>query len=179
MVSADGDQDDDADGHDFLIWQRHLAAAPPPTTGSGDVNGNGVTDINDYVIIRNNFLGTGKTFAMGDLSGDAVVNFTDFRIWKNDREAAVAAAGVVPEPAGWALAAMGLSMAGAARRASRRVNQRSSLDRMSNCRSIVRRFLEVEPMASPVSLCGRFAACLLAVGMAGSAAPRHPVSRGL
>jgi hypothetical protein len=169
LVSADGDQDDDADGHDFLIWQRNLAAASLPTTGSGDVNGNGVTDINDYIIIRNNFLGSNKTFAMGDLSGDAVVNFTDFRIWKNDREAAVAAAGAVPEPAGWALAAMGLGTVGAARRASRRVNQCSSSDRLSNCRSIVRRFLEVEPMASPVSLFGRFAACLLAAGVAGSA----------
>ena len=60
LVSADGDQDDDADGHDFLIWQRNFAPAPPPTTGSGDVNSNGVTDINDYMIIRNNFLGTGQ-----------------------------------------------------------------------------------------------------------------------
>jgi hypothetical protein len=113
-VQADGDQDGDADGHDFLIWQRNLDVPPP--IGSGDVNGNGVTDINDYIIIRNNFLGTNKTLATGDLTGDTLVNFADFRHWKNARTAAVAAAGWVPEPAGWALAVMGLGMTGAARR---------------------------------------------------------------
>jgi hypothetical protein len=114
-LNADGDQDGDVDGHDFLIWQRNLFLAPPPT-GSGDVNGNGVTDISDYIIIRNNFNGTNRTLAQGDLNGDTVVNFADFRHWKNNRTAAVAAAGVVPEPAGWSLGAIGLSLAGTTRR---------------------------------------------------------------
>jgi hypothetical protein len=84
----------------------------------GDVNGNGVVDINDYVIIRDNFNGTGKSKATGDLNGDTVVNFTDFRVWKNNRTGGVGAdAGLelalgqhVPEPSSLVLAALGVAV---------------------------------------------------------------------
>jgi hypothetical protein len=84
---------------------------------AGDVNRNGVTDINDYNIIRDNFLGTGKTRAQGDLIGDGTVNFADFRYWKNNRTAGAAGselgdaellAGLgVPEPGSLALVLLG------------------------------------------------------------------------
>ena len=83
----------------------------------GDVNRNGVTDIGDYNIIRDNFLGTGKTRAQGDLIGDGTVDFADFRYWKNNRtpgaagselgdEALLAGLGV-PEPGSLALILFG------------------------------------------------------------------------
>jgi hypothetical protein len=84
---------------------------------AGDVNLNGVVDINDYAIIRDNFNGTGKMLATGDLNGDTVVNFLDFRIWKNNRPAGVGAdVGLelalghhVPEPGSLVLALLGVA----------------------------------------------------------------------
>jgi hypothetical protein len=82
---------------------------------AGDVNGSGVADINDYIIIRNNFFGTGRTRAQGDLTSDGVVNFADFRNWKDNRTAGSGSstddelfAGLgVPEPGSLALALFG------------------------------------------------------------------------
>jgi hypothetical protein len=81
---------------------------------AGDVNGNGVADINDYVVIRNNFFGTGRTRTQGDLTGDGLVNFADFRNWKDNRTAGSGAgdedllAGLgVPEPGSLALVMLG------------------------------------------------------------------------
>jgi hypothetical protein len=83
----------------------------------GDVNRNGVTDINDYNIIRNNFLQTGRTRAQGDLIGDGTVNFADFRYWKDNRTAGSAGSAMtdaellaglgIPEPTSAALAILG------------------------------------------------------------------------
>jgi hypothetical protein len=93
----------------------------------GDVNRNGVTDINDYNIIRDNFLATNRTRAQGDLLDDNVVNFADFRYWKNNRTPGGAGSDVsdaellaglgVPEPGSLALALIGsLAWLGGARR---------------------------------------------------------------
>lgn len=92
------------------------SVAVGPTIGPivpGDVNNNGVADINDYVIIRNNFNKPGN-HNQGDLSGDGTVNFTDFRLWKNFRTAGAgadigleAALGGVPEPGSVGLALLG------------------------------------------------------------------------
>jgi hypothetical protein len=85
----------------------------------GDVNSNGVVDINDYAIIRDNFNGTGKTKATGDANGDTVVNFLDFRVWKNNRTDDGVGASLdleralgqnVPEPSSLALALLGVAM---------------------------------------------------------------------
>jgi hypothetical protein len=83
----------------------------------GDVNRNGVTDINDYNIIRDNFLATNRTRAQGDLIDDNVVNFADFRYWKNNRTAGAAGSDIgdaellaglgVPEPGSLALVMLG------------------------------------------------------------------------
>ena len=92
---------------------------------TGDVTGNGVVDINDYVIIRNNFNMTGKTPEQGDVNFDTVVNFADFRLWKNNRTAGAGAglnleaelAALVPEPGSLALALLGaLALLSGARR---------------------------------------------------------------
>jgi hypothetical protein len=85
--NADFDNDGDADGQDFLIWQRNL--------------------------------GTGTTFAQGDADGNNVVNAADLAIWKaqfGQTGLATGASGAVPEPAGAALAVIGLMAAAQVRR---------------------------------------------------------------
>ncbi len=47
----------------------------------GDVDGNLVVNIDDFGIIRDNFL-TGKTLEEGDLNFDGTVDFEDFLAWK-------------------------------------------------------------------------------------------------
>jgi hypothetical protein len=83
----------------------------------GDVNRDDVTDINDYIVIRNNFLATNKTRGEGDLVDNNVVDFTDFRYWKNNRTPGAAGSEIgdaellaglgVPEPGSLALVTLG------------------------------------------------------------------------
>ncbi len=79
----------------------------------GDVNGDGVVNINDYTIIRDNFY-TGNSFEEGDLNLDGLVTESDFRIWKDAFGGGGPAS--VPEPATWALAIVGAAAAYALRR---------------------------------------------------------------
>lgn len=77
----------------------------------GDVNNNGVADINDFNIIRDNF-GNNDVFLrrLGDLNQDRVVDHLDFGLWKNSVSPAVASLAswtAVPEPGSVALVAMG------------------------------------------------------------------------
>ncbi len=102
----------DGAGDDFLMA---LVAVPGTVVGPGDVNSDFVTDINDYIIIRNNFFGTGRTRAQGDITLDGNVNFADFRLWKNNRTAGSGSASDddllaglgVPEPGSLALVMLG------------------------------------------------------------------------
>ncbi len=86
-----------------------IVGAPVGDTVEGDVDGNGVTDINDYFIIRDNFL-IGTTRELGDLNFSGLVEVGDFRLWKNAFEAAGAAP--VPEPGTIALLAAGMAFLG-------------------------------------------------------------------
>jgi hypothetical protein len=104
----------------------YMAGLPAPVIG--DVNGNGVTDINDYTVIRNNFNKPGNK-SQGDLTGDGVVSFPDFRFWKNYRtDAGVGSdaellAGLgqgVPEPGSMLLGLLGSVVLGAAGRRGNR-----------------------------------------------------------
>jgi hypothetical protein len=104
----------------------YMAGLPAPVLG--DVNGNGVTDINDYTVIRNNFNKPGNK-SQGDLTGDGVVSFPDFRFWKNyrtdagvgsDAELLAGLGGAVPEPGSVLLGLLGaLALAAAGRRGNR------------------------------------------------------------
>ncbi|MEM9658019.1 MAG: PEP-CTERM sorting domain-containing protein [Planctomycetota bacterium] len=78
--------------------------------GLGDVNADGVVDLTDYGIIRDNFRMDVASRDLGDLNLDGNVNFTDFIEWRENASAAVLAqAGYlsVPEPTSALLLALG------------------------------------------------------------------------
>jgi hypothetical protein len=80
----------------------------------GDANRNGVVNIDDFIVISNNFSKIPSAPGLdGDVVVDNVVNVLDFRLWKNSvpaEIAALAAGFAVPEPS--ALILTGLALAG-------------------------------------------------------------------
>jgi hypothetical protein len=54
----------------------------PDPVMPGDTDGDGVVELEDLTPIRQNYLQTVATRALGDLTGDSLVNFADFRQWK-------------------------------------------------------------------------------------------------
>ena len=90
----------------------------------GDVNGDGVVDFNDYMILEANYGKTGATTADGDLNGDGVVNFTDYQILEENYGNTL-----VPEPSSLAVWAI-IAVAGAiwGYRRSRRNCRRTGAD---------------------------------------------------
>jgi hypothetical protein len=98
------------DYHLIGIWNRALSEAEiqqrladgPIAPGGmplvdGDVNGDGLVDLDDYRVIRDNFLETVSSRAEGDLNFDRLVDREDFRAWK-DAFTALPGAVAVPEP---------------------------------------------------------------------------------
>lgn len=86
----------------------------------GDATGDGMVELDNYMIIRDNFRQLVTSRGMGDLSGDGQVNFVDFLEWRNSASEAVlaqfAAYGQqVPEPAAWAIASLGVVLLGYSR----------------------------------------------------------------
>ncbi|TWT78330.1 hypothetical protein Pla123a_11210 [Posidoniimonas polymericola] len=70
----------------------------------GDVDGDRDVDLDDYIIIRDNFRLSPATKGQGDLTGADVVDFQDFLFWKSNApqsalDGLAALGGPVPEPA--------------------------------------------------------------------------------
>ena len=65
----------------------------------GDVNGNGVVNIQDLVLVANSFGKTGKTSA--DVNGDGVVDITDLVVVAGDFQAGAAAPSMHAQSLGW------------------------------------------------------------------------------
>ena len=87
----------------------------------GDANRNGVVDINDFIVISNNFSKVPSAPGLdGDVFVDNIVNQRDFRLWKNAVGPAVAALVEgdfsVPEPSVIALLGFGLATVACYRR---------------------------------------------------------------
>jgi hypothetical protein len=53
--AGDYDEDGDADGNDFLLWQRQLGSPAVPNGSGADGNGNGTVDAPDLAVWRNRF----------------------------------------------------------------------------------------------------------------------------
>lgn len=87
----------------------------PPV--DGDVDGNGIVDLNDYNTIRDNFLLSPATKEQGDLVGPGdIVDLNDFLFWRANYSppGALESSGPqsVPEPASWLFAGLGLAVLG-------------------------------------------------------------------
>jgi hypothetical protein len=81
----------------------------------GDANRNGVVDINDFIVISNNFSKVPSAPGLdGDVFVDNIVNQRDFRLWKNAVGPAVAALVegnfFVPEPSVLTFLGIGLTI---------------------------------------------------------------------
>jgi hypothetical protein len=90
-----------------------------PVPLDGDINGDQLVDVNDYVILLHNMhvdyagMLSGQTLAFGDLNGDLMVNFHDLVAFRQAYEdvhgsgsLAQALVQSVPEPGTWALVAL-------------------------------------------------------------------------
>ncbi|MCA9261591.1 MAG: PEP-CTERM sorting domain-containing protein, partial [Planctomycetales bacterium] len=104
-------------------------------TTAGDLNGDGVVDLADYRILRDNQQESHDFLSDGELTGDGFVDLNDFRVWKS--LPAVVSSGVlnaisVPEPTSAALmlAAFGLL---ARRRGPSSGERRTTSSRRATC----------------------------------------------
>lgn len=88
----------------------------------GDANRNGTVDINDFIVISNNFSKIPSSPGLdGDVVVDNIVDVLDFRLWKSSVSAEIAAlAGTfgVPEPSSMLLTGLSLAAIAALRRRS-------------------------------------------------------------
>jgi hypothetical protein len=88
--------------------------------GPGDANRDGSTDINDFILISNNFSKVPTSPGLdGDIVIDNIVNVKDFRLWKTSVPAEVAALASgfgVPEPSSLLLVGISYTALAALRR---------------------------------------------------------------
>lgn len=77
----------------------------------GDTNGDDLVDSVDYANIFSHFNQMVTSRLQGDLNGDGIVDLSDFHEWKANQTSGAGQSSidgsVVPEPASWALAAVG------------------------------------------------------------------------
>ncbi|HEY4232135.1 MAG TPA: dockerin type I domain-containing protein, partial [Lacipirellulaceae bacterium] len=77
----------------------------------GDTNGDNLVDSVDYANIVSHFNQMVTSRQQGDLNGDGIVDLSDFHEWKANQTSGAGQSSidgsVVPEPASWALAAVG------------------------------------------------------------------------
>ncbi len=97
--------------YDAAGSQFNAIAIPlgPTPTENGDYNGDGMVNLADYTVWRDNLGATNASLAEGDGNGDGSVTAADYQVWKSQFGQAAAnglgqsvASNPVPEPtAGW------------------------------------------------------------------------------
>jgi hypothetical protein len=102
-LSADFDSDGDADGADFLAWQRGFGATTGATKAQGDANSDGAVNADDLALWKAQFGGAGSA-GPGVLTTGFVRYVTSFTI------------AAVPEPTSCLLASVAIVGLGIARR---------------------------------------------------------------
>jgi hypothetical protein len=107
-TNVSGIYDLDADGKKlFLNAVTYMAGTS--VLKPGDVNGDGLVDVADFNVIKNNFRTTVTMRSSGDLTGDGFVDLADFRQWKDYDPLFATEAGVsIPEPSAVWLALTGI-----------------------------------------------------------------------
>jgi hypothetical protein len=91
---------------DFLAANNYLP---------GDADGNRTVEFPDFVILADSFNQAGQ-YTDGDFDKNGTVEFPDFVILADNFGKTSAPAAAVPEPASWALLAIGAALFGLARR---------------------------------------------------------------
>jgi hypothetical protein len=68
------------DGADFLVWQRGFGLAGQPNKSTGDANGDGNVNADDYFRIDQGFLAQPQNpqYAQGDFNYDGTINADDY-----------------------------------------------------------------------------------------------------
>ncbi len=87
----------DVDGNEYQGYVEYVSSLLP------DFNGDGMVNLADYTVWRDNLGATGVSFAQGDATGDGNVTMADYKQWKahfGEVVASVSAlsAATVPEP---------------------------------------------------------------------------------
>ena len=75
----------------------------------GDLDGNGIVDFTDFLVLADNFGSSPATLAEGDINGDGQVQFEDFLILA-ENYGSTAAAASIPEPSGVLMGVWGLAV---------------------------------------------------------------------
>jgi hypothetical protein len=96
VLSADFDADGDADGADFLIWQRGQGLATGATKAQGDANGDGAVNAADLTLLK-------SQIAFGAFSGPGKLTFGYVKY-------VTGAVAAVPEPSAVILVGMGVAL---------------------------------------------------------------------
>lgn len=113
---------DGAGGGRQLLADDFVLVQDIPPFPAGDVDRNGVLNVNDFNLIRDNFFNTGPSDGslVGEAFGavDGVVDLTDFTLFRTSYEAtgnsfsALLTASVAPEPSSLSLLLTGVAAAG-------------------------------------------------------------------
>jgi len=98
------------DGVGLTEWQLAGVAGGVPGPHPGDANGDGVVDLQDFGLLKDNFgMTEGATWGQGDFTGDGAIDLQDFGILKDHfgHTTGSIPVTVVPEPATMSLLALG------------------------------------------------------------------------
>jgi len=83
---------------------------------AGDLDGDGTVAFADFLVLSQNFGSAGVPYASGDVDCDGTVAFADFLTLSQNFGQSAAVAQAVPEPAGFAMVAIGAVLIGLVRR---------------------------------------------------------------